>query len=76
MCSPGFWENFPERVVFEPSLGEVMSRLGQGVCSWLGKHRKMLAHERQEQQARSLEEIPDHAQEPGLDFKGKQGQLI
>ena len=36
----------------------------------------MLAHERQEQQARSLEEIPDHAQEPGLDFKGKQGQLI
>ena len=53
-----------------------MSCLGQGVCSWLGKHRKMLAHERQEQQARSLEEIPDHAQEPGLDFKGKQGQLI
>lgn len=83
MYSPGFWENFPERVVFELSLGgEVKSCLEQGVCSWLGKHRKMLAHERrelgirQEQQARRLEEIPDHAQESGLDFKGKRGQLI
>ena len=27
-------------------------------------------------QERRLEKIPDHAQESGLDFKGKPGQLI
>ena len=42
----------------------------------------MLAHELtelgmwQEQQEKRLEKIPDHAQESGLDFKGKQCQLI
>ena len=52
------------------------------MCSWLGKYRKMLAHELtelgmwQEQQEKRLEKIPDHAQESGLDFKGKQCQLI
>lgn len=31
-CSPGFWENFPEQVMFEPNLEGEVSVVWGGEC--------------------------------------------
>lgn len=31
-CSPGFWENFPEQVMFEPNPEGEVSVVWGGVC--------------------------------------------